>query len=83
MKSPYTLSVSQQIGLCVRRGFQRLRRDMSLTLSGLLGNFFMSLILGSVFYNLNQTTESFYRRGALLFFAILMSAFASSLEVCP
>ncbi|EER44595.1 multidrug resistance protein [Histoplasma capsulatum H143] len=81
VKSPYTISVSQQIGLCVRRGFQRLRRDMSLTLSALIGNFFMSLILGSVFYNLNQTTESFYRRGALLFFAILMSAFASSLEI--
>ncbi|KKZ62227.1 hypothetical protein EMCG_03289 [[Emmonsia] crescens] len=81
VKSPYTLSVSQQIGLCMRRGFQRLRRDMSLTLSALLGNFFMSLILGSVFYNLNETTESFYRRGALIFFAVLMSAFASALEI--
>ncbi|OAX81322.1 hypothetical protein ACJ72_04341 [Emergomyces africanus] len=81
VKSPYTLSVSQQIGLCVHRGFQRLRRDMSLTLSALIGNFFMSLILGSVFYNLNETTESFYRRGALLFFAVLMSAFASALEI--
>ncbi|PGH03298.1 hypothetical protein GX51_04168 [Blastomyces parvus] len=81
VKSPYTLSVNQQIKICVRRGFQRLRGDMSLTLSALIGNFCMSLILGSVFYNLNDTTESFYRRGALLFFAILMSAFASALEI--
>ncbi|KAK2781143.1 hypothetical protein FQN52_001790 [Onygenales sp. PD_12] len=81
VKSPYTLSVAQQVRLCVNRGFLRLRGDMSLTLSALIGNFCMSLILGSIFYNLNGTTESFYRRGALLFFAILMSAFASALEI--
>ncbi|EEH48113.2 uncharacterized protein PADG_04197 [Paracoccidioides brasiliensis Pb18] len=81
VKSPYTLSVRQQIKLCVHRGFQRLHRDMSLSLSALIGNFIMALILGSLFYNLNETTESFYRRGALLFFAVLMSAFASSLEI--
>ncbi|PGH14867.1 hypothetical protein AJ79_02729 [Helicocarpus griseus UAMH5409] len=81
VKSPYTLSISQQVKLCVHRGFQRLRGDMSLTLSALIGNFCVSLILGSVFYNMDNTTESFYRRGALLFFAILMSAFASALEI--
>jgi hypothetical protein len=37
---------------------------------------------GSVFYNLPDDTASFYSRGALLFFSILMNAFASALEVC-
>jgi ATP-binding cassette, subfamily G (WHITE), member 2, PDR len=41
----------------------------------------MALIIGSVFYNLPSTTGSFYSRGALLFFAILMNAFGSALEV--
>ena len=41
----------------------------------------MSLIVGSVFYNLGQDTSSFFQRGALLFFACLMNAFASALEV--
>jgi hypothetical protein len=36
---------------------------------------------GSVFYNLPDNTDSFFSRGALLFFAILMNAFASALEV--
>lgn len=63
------------------RGFQRLRGDMSLTVSALLGNFFISLIIGSVFYDLPNDTSSFYARGVLLFYAVLLSAFSSALEV--
>jgi hypothetical protein len=81
VKSPYTMSVSQQISLCMVRGFQRLKGDASLTLSQLIGNTIMALIIGSVFYQLQDTTESFYSRGALLFFAVLLNAFASALEV--
>lgn len=80
-KSPYTLTVPMQIGLCVERGFMRLRRDMALTLTGMIGNAVMALIIGSVFYNLPNDTSSFFSRGALLFFAILMNAFSSSLEI--
>lgn len=80
-RSPYTISVPMQIRLCMDRGFQRLRGDMSLTLSGMIGNFIMALIIGSVFYNLPFNTGSFYSRGVLLFFAILLNAFSSFLEV--
>lgn len=81
-KSPYTLSVPMQIQLCLSRGFQRLRGDMSLFFTSVLGNFFFSLIISSIFYNLPADTSSFYSRGALLFYAILMNAFSSVLEVC-
>ena len=70
-----------QVRLCTKRGFQRLRGDASIALSGMIGNSIMALIIGSVFYNLQATTGSFYYRGALLFFAILLSAFSSFLEV--
>ncbi|KAL2817106.1 ABC-2 type transporter-domain-containing protein [Aspergillus granulosus] len=80
-KSPYTISVMQQINLCLVRGFQRLKADASLTMTSLIGNFIMSLIIGSVFYDLPESTSSFYLRGALLFFAVLMNAFASALEI--
>jgi ABC-type multidrug transport system permease subunit len=63
------------------RGFQRLKGDASLTLSQLIGNFIMALIIGSVFFNLQDTTDSFYSRGALLFFAVLLNAFSSALEI--
>jgi len=81
VRSPYTISVMQQINLCMVRGFQRLKGDASLTLSQLIGNFIMALIIGSVFFNLQDTTDSFYSRGALLFFAVLLNAFSSALEV--
>jgi hypothetical protein len=42
----------------------------------------MALIIGSVFFNLPQTTNSFYSRSAMLFFAVLLNAFGSALEVC-
>jgi len=80
-KSPFTLSYVQQIQLCLWRGWRRLIGDPSLTLGALIGNFGMALIIASVFFNLQPTTSSFFQRGALLFFACLMNAFASALEV--
>lgn len=70
-----------QIHLCIVRGFQRLRAESTFMLITIMGNFVMSLILGSVFYNLPVTTASFYGRGTLLFFAILFNALSSALEV--
>ncbi|GAA5895574.1 hypothetical protein JCM6882_000344 [Rhodosporidiobolus microsporus] len=79
--SPYTLSYAGQVKICLRRGFQRLRADPSLTMISLFGNNSMALIISSVFYNLPQTSGSFFSRGALLFFSILMAAFSSALEI--
>ncbi len=79
--SPYTLSYSQQVRLCLWRGFRRLAADPTITATQLFGNFLMTLVIGSVFYNLDETTNSFFSRGALIFFAILMNAFGSALEI--
>ncbi|KAH8819211.1 ABC-2 type transporter-domain-containing protein [Xylogone sp. PMI_703] len=81
VQSPYTLSYAQQCKLCLWRGFLRLKADPSLTLTQLFGNFIVILIISSVFYNLKNDTNSFYQRGALLFFAILINAFGSALEI--
>jgi hypothetical protein len=81
IKSPYTLSYMQQIQLCLWRGWLRLKGDPGVTVGSLIGNFVMALIIGSVFYNLDNNSSSFFQRGALLFFAVLMNAFASALEV--
>ncbi|BGO96274.1 Multidrug resistance protein [Rhodotorula toruloides] len=79
--SPYTLSYGQQIALCLRRGFQRLAADPSLTFFQLFGNSVMALIVSSVFFNLQPVTTSFYSRGSLLFFSVLLNAFGSALEI--
>jgi ABC-type multidrug transport system permease subunit/ABC-type multidrug transport system ATPase subunit len=80
-KSPYMISVRNQISLCVIRGFKRLRGDFSMTATTLIGNFCVSLILASIFYNLPPSTSSFYSRGALLFYAVLLNALSSVLEM--
>ncbi|KAL6875257.1 ABC transporter ABCl1 [Trichoderma novae-zelandiae] len=81
VKSPYTMSFAQQIQLCLWRGWKRLTGDPSISIGSLIGNFVMSLIIGSVFYNLKSDASSFFQRGSLLFFACLMNAFASALEI--
>ena len=81
LKSPFTLSYVQQVQLCLWRGWKRLINDPTLTLSALIGNTIMSLIVSSIFFNLQDTTDSFFQRGALLFFACLLNAFASALEI--
>lgn len=81
VKSPYTLSYGQQVQLCIWRGFQRLRQDPSITFLQAFFNAVMGLVVASVFYNLQPNTASFFSRGALLFFAVLLNAFGSALEV--
>jgi len=55
--------------------------DYSFIIAGSVGNSIMALIIGSVFYNLADTTSALYSRGSLLFFAILLNAFSSQLEI--
>ncbi|OQO05241.1 hypothetical protein B0A48_09008 [Cryoendolithus antarcticus] len=80
-KSPYTLSYTQQVELCLWRGFRRLTGDPSLTFTQLFGNAMMALVVGSVFYNMQLNTTSFFQRGAVIFFSILLNAFGSALEI--
>lgn len=79
--SPFTLSYLQQIHLCLWRGFRRLMGDPSLTVAELVGNFILALVVASVYYNLQPTTEHFFAKGALLFFTVLLNAFGTLLEI--
>ncbi|KEY68896.1 hypothetical protein S7711_03828 [Stachybotrys chartarum IBT 7711] len=81
LKSPYTLTYGQQVALCVRRGYQRLKGDPSLMVGSLIANSCIALIVSSLFYNLPATTSSFFQRSAVLFTAALFNAFASALEI--
>ncbi|KAI9830727.1 MAG: hypothetical protein M1819_005391 [Sarea resinae] len=80
-KSPYTISIPMQIKLCMKRGFQRLLGDMTFFYTTVFGNTVMALIVGSVFYDLPNSSSVFYSKGALIFFAILFAAMSSALEI--
>ncbi|KAJ5925119.1 hypothetical protein N7454_007758 [Penicillium verhagenii] len=80
-RSPYTLSYWQQIKLCFWRGYKRVIADPVLLIASVVSNIAVVLIVSSIYYNLPMTTSSFYSRGSLLFFAIIINAFSSQLEV--
>ena len=81
VSSPYTLSYFQQVKLCLWRGWERLKADPSITISSLFGNTIVSIVIASIFYNLEVDTSTFFQRGALLFFAVLMNALGCGLEM--
>ncbi|KAM0275882.1 hypothetical protein ACHAQH_007312 [Verticillium albo-atrum] len=80
-KSPYTISVPMQIWLCMTRGYQRLLAEKLFFLVTVAGNAVISLVLGSVFYQLPSTADSINNRAILLFFAILFNGLSSALEI--
>lgn len=56
------------------------RQTLTISLS-IPGNMISGLILSSVFYGMKDDTASFFERGSVLFFAVVMNAFGSNLEI--
>ncbi|KAF4453657.1 ATPase [Fusarium austroafricanum] len=81
LKSPFTLSYMQQVRLCLWRGWKRLKGSPGVTIFSLISNVCVALIASSLFYNMKPTTNDFFKRGAVLFLAVLSNAFASALEI--
>ena len=70
-KSPYIISIPMQIRLCTKRAYQRLWNDKTSTLTTIIGQIAMALIIGSVFFNTPQASAGFFAFGSVLFFAVL------------
>lgn len=81
LKSPYTLSFLGQVDLTLWRSWVMLINDPSITVTMLITNMFEALMISSIFYNMQMTTESLFNRGILIFFIVMMNAFSSILEV--
>ena len=78
--TPYKMTFFQESMLCLTRSFQRLLQDLTPPTSGVAGNAIISIILGSMFYNMPDDTSSFFGRGVLLFFTILTNTLLASFE---
>ncbi|KAJ3454529.1 hypothetical protein MRS44_013129 [Fusarium solani] len=79
--SPYLLSIPMQIRLCLRRAFQRMRNDIPTTMSTIIIQLVLSFIIGSIFYNSPNTSNAFFQKGAVIFFAVLMNALITINEI--
>jgi ATP-binding cassette subfamily G (WHITE) protein 2 (PDR) len=80
-ESPYTVSIPMQVRYCTQRAYQRLWNDKTSTITTIIGQIVMALIIGSIFYNTPNTTSSFFQKGGVLFFAVLLNALIAIGEV--
>ena len=79
--TPYMISYPMQVKACVRRAYQRLWGDKSFLIANVVGSVFQSLIVGSVFYNISDSTSGYFSRGGVIFFAILFNALSAMSEI--
>lgn len=80
-ESPYTVSIPMQVKYCATRAYQRIWNDKSSTVTTIVGQIAMGLIIGSIFYGTPTNTQSFFAKGSVLFFAILLNALLAISEV--
>lgn len=62
-ESPYTVTIPMQVKYCTQRAYQRLLGDKTSTITTIVGQIVMSLIIGSIFYGTDETTASFNAKG--------------------
>ncbi|KAF2276916.1 uncharacterized protein EI97DRAFT_433130 [Westerdykella ornata] len=79
--SPFTIPIANQVALCLGRGFKRLKNNIGVPISYIIGNLVMAAIVGSVYLNLQESNDDVSKRTVLIFFAILINAFMSAAEV--
>jgi ATP-binding cassette, subfamily G (WHITE), member 2, PDR len=80
-KSPYLLSVPMQVRLCLRRAVQRYRNDIPTVVAPVVVQIIFSLIIGSIFYNSPNSSDAFFQKGAVCYFAVLMNALITINEI--
>ncbi|CAN6607200.1 protein Snq2p [Trichomonascus vanleenenianus] len=81
LKSRYLLTYPSQLRLAIRRGFQRARGNIAYLTARTVGACIQSLITGSLFYNISDSTSGAFSRGSVLFFAILFNALTSLADI--
>lgn len=79
--SPYVLSPLAQVELCMHRGSRRILNNLALPVSFVVGNAIMALIVGSVFYNLDNNTAGISAREILIFYSVLLNSFMTGFEI--
>ena len=80
-ESPYTVSIPMQVKYCTKRAYQRLWNDRTATITTIIGQIAMALIIGSIFYGTPTDTAAFFQKGGVLFFAVLLNALISIGEI--
>ncbi|KAK2684689.1 hypothetical protein QWA68_016275, partial [Fusarium oxysporum] len=76
-RATQTVSFPMQAALCARRATQQLWNDKASTLTTLIGEIVIALVVGSVFYGTPETSDAFFSYGSVLFFSVLLNVLMS------
>lgn len=79
-KQGYTVSIRQQLRICISRGALRLRHHYVPQLSAVMANSLLAVVIGTAYYNLDQTADGLERRSVLIFFALLHTSMTSGFD---
>jgi ATP-binding cassette, subfamily G (WHITE), member 2, PDR len=79
--SPYTVNAYFQLKACLHRSWLRIWTDKAPIASTIMGQIFMALVVGSVFYGTQQTTAGLFSTSSAIFFAVLLSTLIALTEI--
>uniref|UniRef100_A0A0B7JQ34 ABC transporter domain-containing protein n=1 Tax=Bionectria ochroleuca TaxID=29856 RepID=A0A0B7JQ34_BIOOC len=80
-RAPQTVSFPLQTRLCIKRRYQQLWNNKTSTYTALLGQVVISLVVGSIFYGTQQSTNAFFSYGSVLFFSVLLNALMAVTDI--
>ncbi|RKK64358.1 hypothetical protein BFJ69_g16769 [Fusarium oxysporum] len=76
-RASQTVSFPIQTAICARRATQQLWNDKGSTLTTLIGEIVIALVVGSVFYGTPETSDAFFSYGSVLSFSVLLNVLMS------
>jgi ATP-binding cassette subfamily G (WHITE) protein 2 (PDR) len=79
--STFPLSILEQTAICIRRANQRLLNNYVPDVSLIMTNAILGIIVGSVFYSLEEQSGNMNNRSVLLFFATMLNSFVPAFEI--
>jgi ABC-type multidrug transport system ATPase subunit/ABC-type multidrug transport system permease subunit len=77
----YTINLGMQFNAILKRAFHRLVGDTAFLGAMAFASVFISLMMGSMFFDLSNTTAAFYSKSGVLFFAVLFNAVQTLSEI--
>lgn len=80
-ESTYPLSWAMEVLICVQRALQQMRNEIGPPVGSVIANGILGLVIGSAFYNLAETTDSFDQRAVVIFFSLIVNSFLPAYEV--
>lgn len=80
-RSPWTINYFRQLAQLTSRQYALIRADLRPYITKTIINLALSLIVGTLFYQLPKTTEAAFTRGSVLFLSVLFNGYLQLSEL--